>query len=1118
MKMVLCEAFAYGCGAGDVVMRESLEKIALDVDFLWKKERVRLLTSSLGASSTPSLSPGPSTPPSYSPGYSTPQSYSLGSSRNAECSNYKHLLDKITVLNATVEMYMHPEQHTVNSAALLHEVYKAWGNIELGVVLFIWNVLKIRAHPTRYTELFQGIFGLQLSPRAWLLIDDSSWNTPSLLCQHLLVALFLSQDKYVKDILTQLTFRTINRASTPLKLIKSSRKDEEDSDYGWDTLHRRSTSGGCHFWKKDWFLAMQETNNCGYLLYKSRICSQLKVVVLRKRRRYLLIFINHDLSHWLAPFNYSLLACILLLLVPWLQQFWLIAVLSKLFGLAQRYWYEGKLSKNLQFSKLIYTTSGSILFMSYSMFSPMSTSCGKHLGHTLLSALVGLATNQSLNFLLVDSNWATDARHISNGTPFLMYPRFVSIMVRPFLNKQLVGSRQTSGTQDFIPSVSLPSKVFTFMRKHSTKFSCRITPLTPSMLEVVTALAAEEEHSTSPHSRAASSARDAQGTPTQSAAHSQRTASVQGTASFQGTATSQGTAEIQRTADFQGTAEPHDAASIPKSPNDYTPTDASQTSGGDEGLLDIYALNREVKRLKRQTLSQAKQIIKLKAKLKKLSKFVAPVVKHHAFWVENQNLKKQKRRRKKHKKKVSSVKLGRNKDEGTLSEEHNVQEEDTAHPFFDDIVDKDAAVTPDLERKSDETEEVNIEEKEASNVKSGETEELDLETTQSTARQGTITPRTLNFEDEAGPSSPLRPIQIMESEEHLKAAEVLVAISRPRGLSIPGPIQSQPQQPTPIQTQPQQPTQGTDPKDKGKGILVKEPKKKKLTLQQIRAWETTNDEEAARKIQADWDAEETKPKTAVRKPTSLAQERNQMMNFLKGQGYKNLQKLKYPQMKELYDKVQASIKDSFKDFIPMDSEKEREMLNEREAKRLLRKRKATISEEQPSKKPKLRTETIDELRNYLRVVDFEKNAQDRESLEGISMITELHPNRQDLYHLHRVVQDYYEHIPPTGLGLMLLGDLTIIWETAETSDDDFWKDQEEWEIIRWRFHESSGVHTLEIEDGTMIHMLAERRYPLSRELMIRMLEHGMEVEDESETAITLIHLFILWTTANGDNS
>ncbi|GJZ24536.1 hypothetical protein Tco_0561995 [Tanacetum coccineum] len=171
---------------------------------------------------------------------------------------------------------------------------------------------------------------------------------------------------------------------------------------------------------------------------------------------------------------------------------------------------------------------------------------------------------------------------------------------------------------------------------------------------------------------------------------------------------------------------------------------------------------------------------------------------------------------------------------------------------------------------------------------------------------------------------------------------------------------------------------------------------KNLLKQQF---ETTNDEEVARKIQAEWDAEEerkrfkelkkAKPKTTLRKPTSLAQERNQMMNFLKDQGYKNLKKLKYPQIKELYDKVQESIKDSFKDFIPMGSEREEKMLQERKAKRLLRKRKATISEEQPSKKLKLRTETVDELKNYLRIVDFEKNAQDRESLEGISMITEL---------------------------------------------------------------------------------------------------------------------------------
>ncbi|GKF07198.1 hypothetical protein Tco_0041422, partial [Tanacetum coccineum] len=263
-----------------------------------------------------------------------------------------------------------------------------------------------------------------------------------------------------------------------------------------------------------------------------------------------------------------------------------------------------------------------------------------------------------------------------------------------FLNKQLEGVTRPT---NFLPSVTLPSKVFTFMRKNSPKFLGRITPLTPPMLEVVTALAAEEAHSTSPHSRAASSPRDAQGTPTQSAAQDsslQGTAEAQGTADSQGTAEVQGTADLQGTAAFQGTAETQGAADIPKSPNDYTPTDASQTSGGDEGLMDLYALNREVRRLKKQTISQAKQIRKLKAKLKKLSKRVQPVVTHHAFWVESQNLKKQKRRRKKQRKKVSSVKLGRNKDEGNLSEEHQDQDNHNHTAFvYED------SVTPDLERK-----------------------------------------------------------------------------------------------------------------------------------------------------------------------------------------------------------------------------------------------------------------------------------------------------------------------------------------------------------------------------------------------------------------------------------
>nr|GEV54913.1 hypothetical protein [Tanacetum cinerariifolium] len=121
-----------------------------DVNFLWKEERVRLLVVSPGASTTPIYSPrssstpiyfpGSSTPSRYSPGASTSQSYFLGTSRNAECSNCKHLLDKITVLEATVDMYMHPEQHTVNSSALFHEVYNNMGKLDLEYFFFFSSI------------------------------------------------------------------------------------------------------------------------------------------------------------------------------------------------------------------------------------------------------------------------------------------------------------------------------------------------------------------------------------------------------------------------------------------------------------------------------------------------------------------------------------------------------------------------------------------------------------------------------------------------------------------------------------------------------------------------------------------------------------------------------------------------------------------------------------------------------------------------------------------------------------------------------------------------------------------------------------------------------------------
>nr|GEZ19290.1 hypothetical protein [Tanacetum cinerariifolium] len=41
----------------------------------------------------------------------------------AECANCKLLIGKLQILETTLEMYMHPEKHTIDSTALLHELY-----------------------------------------------------------------------------------------------------------------------------------------------------------------------------------------------------------------------------------------------------------------------------------------------------------------------------------------------------------------------------------------------------------------------------------------------------------------------------------------------------------------------------------------------------------------------------------------------------------------------------------------------------------------------------------------------------------------------------------------------------------------------------------------------------------------------------------------------------------------------------------------------------------------------------------------------------------------------------------------------------------------------------------
>ncbi|GJZ21951.1 hypothetical protein Tco_0558990 [Tanacetum coccineum] len=188
------------------------------------------------------------------------------------------------------------------------------------------------------------------------------------------------------------------------------------------------------------------------------------------------------------------------------------------------------------------------------------------------------------------------------------------------------------------------------------------------------------------------------------------------------------------------------------------------------------------------------------------------------------------------------------------------------------------------------------------------------------------------------------------------------------------------------------------------------------------------------------------------------------------------------------------------------------------------------------KRPQPDVDSDDEHRKCLKIVTFEGTI-DSEIMERKSVIARLNKvsspdgdylviyrangnfrafnylmevlhifDRQDLFHLYDLVMKQYSEITLEGIELILWGDLKIMMESSQEENDqsDFWDDQQDWEIVTWRLYEACGVYILELKDGTVIHMLVERRYPLSKDLLQRMLALGLEVERESTAALDLI--------------
>ncbi|GJY97011.1 hypothetical protein Tco_0513921 [Tanacetum coccineum] len=146
----------------------------------------------------------------------------------------------------------------------------------------------------------------------------------------------------------------------------------------------------------------------------------------------------------------------------------------------------------------------------------------------------------------------------------------------------------------------------------------------------------------------------------------------------------------------------------------------------------------------------------------------------------------------------------------------------------------------------------------------------------------------------------------------------------------------------------------------------------------------------------------------------------------------------------------------------------------------------------------------EELKGFLDVVRREDVAEDVESLslqngssKNYKVLSEMLEDfdRQDVEELYRLVKERYSASRPEGYDLMLWGDVHTLFEPDE--EDEIWKNQHEYNVISWSLYDFYGIHILLMQNGKAIHMLTEKKYPLSQETLSKMLRKLMVVDHES---------------------
>ncbi|GJU83827.1 putative reverse transcriptase domain-containing protein [Tanacetum coccineum] len=266
-----------------------------------------------------------------------------------------------------------------------------------------------------------------------------------------------------------------------------------------------------------------------------------------------------------------------------------------------------------------------------------------------------------------------------------------------------------------------------------------------------------------------------------------------------------------------------------------------------------------------------------------------------------------------------------------------------------------------------------------------------------------------------------------------------------------------------------------DPKDKGKCVLQEPEPTKKMAKSDFDAAQIARDAKIARQLEVNWQAEEERKRQREEEASKAA-------------------------IAEMYDEVQAGIDaDALKfkaaqrsaeirNFIPIGSAEEEKLIKK-------------INEKA----------TGEDTSNKEKVLEEPDSTKVEVKQEGNIESTRKRPGKRLKMKANKEVKtfdDYYRVFRAGGSSryintfTKMVSSLRTMFEA--NAKDDLWKNQEEWILKSWNFYDNCEVHILVLEDGTEFYMLAERRYPLTKETLERMLALRLIVESESKAIFDLL--------------